>query len=262
MGARSPAAGAEAGSRDQRVELAAISEGISGQLWKAGARALAGGGAEGTRTPDPLRARQVLSQLSYSPVYLQSRRDDSRKWLDAQRKESLDRIECSRPLRGSPGSKRPPPPPLDQRGTLPSTQRPSPAPCERRALPQDERPQRAEVAKATGVRPTVATHGAGPRVGLEAARRPMDRPRAEVLRWQPCESCRLSTAIRCATTLGPKSTPRASLRRWPTTTRSTSSHGRTTRFFPTTLCGRSAPERSAHHAPRRQHGAAPVTQSP
>ena len=159
MGARSPAAGAEAGSRDQRVELTARAEGISGQLWEAGARALSGGGAEGTRTPDPLRARQVLSQLSYSPVYLQSRRDDSRKWLDAQRKESLDRIECSRPLRGSPGSKRPPPPPLDQRGTLPSTQRPSPAPCERRALPQDERQQRAEVAKATGVRPTVATHG-------------------------------------------------------------------------------------------------------
>jgi hypothetical protein len=25
------------------------------------------GGAEGTRTPDPLHAKQVLSQLSYSP---------------------------------------------------------------------------------------------------------------------------------------------------------------------------------------------------
>ena len=28
------------------------------------------GGAKGTRTPDPLRARQVLSQLSYSPIQL------------------------------------------------------------------------------------------------------------------------------------------------------------------------------------------------
>gem|GEM_PF-5889287 len=26
------------------------------------------GGAEGTRTPDPLHAKQVLSQLSYSPT--------------------------------------------------------------------------------------------------------------------------------------------------------------------------------------------------
>ena len=26
------------------------------------------GGAEGTRTPDPLRAKEVLSQLSYSPI--------------------------------------------------------------------------------------------------------------------------------------------------------------------------------------------------
>jgi hypothetical protein len=28
------------------------------------------GGAEGTRTPDFLRAREALSQLSYSPFYL------------------------------------------------------------------------------------------------------------------------------------------------------------------------------------------------
>ena len=27
------------------------------------------GGAEEDRTPDPLRARQVLSQLSYDPVF-------------------------------------------------------------------------------------------------------------------------------------------------------------------------------------------------
>ena len=30
------------------------------------------GGAEGDRTPDPLHAMQVLSQLSYSPDYLAS----------------------------------------------------------------------------------------------------------------------------------------------------------------------------------------------
>ena len=28
------------------------------------------GGDEETRTPDPLRARQVLSQLSYTPIYI------------------------------------------------------------------------------------------------------------------------------------------------------------------------------------------------
>ncbi len=31
------------------------------------------GGAGGTRTPDPLRAKQVLSQLSYSPSGMQYR---------------------------------------------------------------------------------------------------------------------------------------------------------------------------------------------
>ena len=30
------------------------------------------GGAEGTRTPDPLNAIQVLSQLSYSPTWLRA----------------------------------------------------------------------------------------------------------------------------------------------------------------------------------------------
>ena len=30
----------------------------------------AGGGDEEIRTPDPLLAKQVLSQLSYTPVYL------------------------------------------------------------------------------------------------------------------------------------------------------------------------------------------------
>ena len=30
---------------------------------------LSGGGDEEDRTPDPLRARQVLSQLSYTPVF-------------------------------------------------------------------------------------------------------------------------------------------------------------------------------------------------
>jgi hypothetical protein len=30
--------------------------------------ALINGGAEGTRTPDPLLAKEVLSQLSYSPT--------------------------------------------------------------------------------------------------------------------------------------------------------------------------------------------------
>ena len=29
----------------------------------------ASGGDEGVRTPDPLRARQVLSQLSYTPIF-------------------------------------------------------------------------------------------------------------------------------------------------------------------------------------------------
>ena len=29
---------------------------------------LVSGGDEGVRTPDPLRARQVLSQLSYTPI--------------------------------------------------------------------------------------------------------------------------------------------------------------------------------------------------
>ena len=31
-----------------------------------------GGGDEGIRTLDPLRARQVLSQLSYTPVFLRA----------------------------------------------------------------------------------------------------------------------------------------------------------------------------------------------
>ena len=33
-----------------------------------------GGGDEGIRTLDPLRARQVLSQLSYTPVFLRASR--------------------------------------------------------------------------------------------------------------------------------------------------------------------------------------------
>ena len=32
-----------------------------------GSGAVTNGGAEGIRTPDPLRAKEVLSQLSYSP---------------------------------------------------------------------------------------------------------------------------------------------------------------------------------------------------
>ena len=31
---------------------------------------LSGSGDEGIRTPDPLLARQVLSQLSYTPMYM------------------------------------------------------------------------------------------------------------------------------------------------------------------------------------------------
>ena len=32
---------------------------------------LSGDGDEGIRTPDPLLARQVLSQLSYTPMYME-----------------------------------------------------------------------------------------------------------------------------------------------------------------------------------------------
>jgi hypothetical protein len=40
-----------------------------------------GGGAEGTRTPDPLIANEVLSQLSYSPVPLRARSHEARTML-------------------------------------------------------------------------------------------------------------------------------------------------------------------------------------
>jgi hypothetical protein len=40
-----------------------------------------GGGAEGTRTPDPLIANEVLSQLSYSPVPRRARSREARTML-------------------------------------------------------------------------------------------------------------------------------------------------------------------------------------
>ena len=41
------------------------------------------GGAEGTRTPDPLIANEVLSQLSYSPVPFRGRSREARTMLSA-----------------------------------------------------------------------------------------------------------------------------------------------------------------------------------
>ena len=36
------------------------------------------GGAEEARTPDPLLAKQVLSQLSYSPIMINQKEDSTR----------------------------------------------------------------------------------------------------------------------------------------------------------------------------------------
>ena len=55
------------------------------------------GGAEGARTPDPLLAKQVLSQLSYSPTV--SRRFDR---IHSELYRHLPRPPCPLP---SPGSK-------------------------------------------------------------------------------------------------------------------------------------------------------------
>ena len=38
-------------------------------FWPSVSSIVAFGGDEGIRTPDPLRARQVLSQLSYTPIF-------------------------------------------------------------------------------------------------------------------------------------------------------------------------------------------------
>ena len=46
------------------------------------------GGAEGTRTPDPLRAKQVLSQLSYSPTVSEPRETIMGGRLEAHRGKS------------------------------------------------------------------------------------------------------------------------------------------------------------------------------
>ena len=52
--------------RDIERRLSVTTRGHYGTIW--GMDGMVSGGAEGIRTPDPLLAKQVLSQLSYSPT--------------------------------------------------------------------------------------------------------------------------------------------------------------------------------------------------
>ncbi len=39
------------------------------------------GGAKEDRTPDPLLAKQVLSQLSYNPMYINPKKNGGPEWI-------------------------------------------------------------------------------------------------------------------------------------------------------------------------------------
>ena len=55
------------------------------------------GGDEEDRTPDPLRARQVLSQLSYTPVlFFCEKEKDQKKTTISLNKSCLNKTKCKR----------------------------------------------------------------------------------------------------------------------------------------------------------------------
>ena len=56
--------------RDIERRLSDTKRGHYGTVW--GMDGMVSGGAEGTRTPDFLRAKEALSQLSYSPTQKQA----------------------------------------------------------------------------------------------------------------------------------------------------------------------------------------------